>query len=92
MIAQQADHDLGRLARPRIGISVLLRRQTLVRSRPRPDEGGSQQRLAHGIHQAEPDRLDEAASLVEGAQGRTVQAPLLAAKLIEFVVSHKSSF
>jgi hypothetical protein len=62
-----------------------------VRSRPSADESGRQQRLPHGIHQAESDQLDEAAGIVERAQSRPVEVPLLAPMLIKFLFSHKAA-
>jgi hypothetical protein len=89
MTAQQADHDFGRLLRPRISIGMLLRRQMFVRSRPCADESGSQQRFPHGIHQTESDRFNKAVGIVERTQRGAVQVPLLMPKLVEFLVSHK---
>ena len=83
VIAQQADHNLGGLAGARVGEGVLLGRQILVRPGPSANESGSQQRRPHRIHQAKPNRLEEAASFVKGAQRRPVQMPLFTAKLVE---------
>ena len=68
---------------------MLLLREMVVGSGPGADESGNEERGAHGVHQAESDGLKEAVSVVEGAEWGAVEAPFLAAKLIEFLVSHK---
>ena len=90
MVAQQADHNFGGLAGARVGKSMLLRGQIPVRTGPGADKGRSQQRRPHGIHQAKPDRLNEAVGLVKSAQRRAIQVPLFTAKLVE--VDHKDSY
>jgi hypothetical protein len=70
---------------------MLLGRQIFVRSSPGAHEGRNQERWAHGIHQAKPDRLDEALGVIKSAQRGPVKVPLLTAELVEFLVSHKNS-
>ena len=57
-----------------------------------PTNVGSQHRGPLRIEQAESDRVDELARLVERADRLPVQPPLLAAQFLELLFVHKSSF
>src|SRR5581483_5959238 len=94
-LAQQADHQLRCLLCTWVGERFLPCWQPLLPTAPRANESWSNYRsapfLGQGIHQAEADVLDEVAGIIQGAHQTPVEAPLLLAPLLKFLLSHTRS-
>src|SRR5437667_2805754 len=89
LISKQADHQIRGIARPRINKCPLLR-QLLICPVPCADKSRYQHGRACGVHERKPDRLDEAARIIQRAHRFSIQMPLLTTELVEFEIGHKS--
>ena len=87
-LPQQADHQLRRRLRPRVGKGMLPCRQILIGSAEGADESRSKYRRTQRIHQAKAHRLDELLRLLQGSNWFAVGAPLLGAQIQQFSIGH----
>src|SRR5262249_16382734 len=86
--AEGADHEFGGVFGPWIGKGVLPGREAVVGAGARSEKSWDEHRRAQRIHEAEADRLEEGAGVVEGADGSADQVPFVRTRLLELRFGH----